>query len=47
MLLQIQGYHLPGRVWQTRDGRYDNVHGGIQDGKEPRELVHGDAEHLG
>ncbi len=47
MLLQIQGYHLPGRVWQTRDGRYDNVHVGIQDGKEPRELVHGDAEHLG
>ena len=44
MLLQIQGYHLPGRVWQTRNGHYDNVHVGIQDGKESRELVRGDAE---
>ena len=44
MLLQIQGYHLPGRVWQTRNGHYENVHVGIQDGNEPRELVRGDAE---
>ena len=44
MLLQIRGYHLPGRVWQSRDEHYDNVHVGIQDGKEPRELVRGDAE---
>jgi hypothetical protein len=44
MLLQIRGHRLPGRVWQSRDGRYDNVHVGIQVGKEPRELVRADAE---
>lgn len=44
MLLQIQGHHLPGRVWQTRDEHHDNIHVGIQVGKEPRELVRGDAE---
>jgi hypothetical protein len=43
MLLQIRGYHLPGRVWQTRDEHYGNIHVGIQVGKEPRELVPGDA----
>ena len=44
MLLQIRGYHLPGRVWQSADEYYDNVHVGIQVGKEPRELVRADAE---
>ena len=44
MLLQIQGHHLPGPVWQSRDGRYDNIHVSIQVGKEPRELVRGNAE---
>jgi hypothetical protein len=44
MLLQIRGYHLPGRVWRSHDEYYDNVHVGIQVGKEPRELVRGDAE---
>ena len=44
MLLQIRGYHLPGRVWQSGDEHYDNVHVGIQVGKEPRELVRADAE---
>ena len=44
MLLQIQGHHLPGRVWQSRDEYYDNVHVGIQVGKEPRDLVRADAE---
>jgi hypothetical protein len=44
MLLQIRGYHLPGRVWQSDDAYYDNVHVGIQVGKEPRELVRADAE---
>jgi hypothetical protein len=44
MLLQIRGYHLPGRVWQSGDEYYDNVHVGIQFGKEARELVRGDAE---
>ena len=44
MLVQIRGHHLPGRVWQSRDERYDNVHIGIQVGKEPHDLVSGDAE---
>jgi hypothetical protein len=44
MLLQIRGHHLPGRVWQAGDEYYDNVHVGIQVGKEPRELVRGDVE---
>jgi hypothetical protein len=44
MLLQIRGYHLPGRVWQSGDEYYDNVHVGIQVGKEPRELVRADSE---
>ena len=44
MLLQIEGYHLPGRTWRSSDHYYDNVHVGIQVGKEPRELVRGDAE---
>jgi Family of unknown function (DUF5990) len=44
MLLQIEGHHLPGITWQSSDHRYDNIHVGIQVGKEPRELVRGDAE---
>jgi hypothetical protein len=44
MLLQIQGHHLPGRVWRSRDEYFDNIHVGIQVGKEPRELVRADAE---
>jgi hypothetical protein len=44
MLLQIRGHHLPGRLWQSRDEYYDNIHVGIQVGREPRELVRGDAE---
>jgi hypothetical protein len=44
MLLQIQGHHLPGRVWRTRDEYYDNIHVGIQVGREPRDLVRADAE---
>jgi hypothetical protein len=44
MLLQIQGHHLPGRVWRSRDEYYDNVHVGIQVGREPRDLVRADAE---
>jgi Family of unknown function (DUF5990) len=44
MLLHIRGHHLPGRVWQGGDDQYDNVHVGIQLGKEPHELVPGDAE---
>ena len=44
MLLQIRGHHLPGRAWQSSRECYDNVHVGIQVGREPRELVRGDAE---
>lgn len=44
MLLQIRGHHLPGRTWRSPDDHYDNVHVGIQVGKEPRELVRGDAD---
>ena len=43
MLLQIEGYHLPGRAWHCPDGHRDNVHVGIQVGREPRELVRADA----
>jgi len=38
MLLQIRGHHLPGRTWRAHDEQYDNVHVGIQVGKELREL---------
>ncbi|WP_146221061.1 DUF5990 family protein [Mycolicibacterium moriokaense] len=44
MLLQIRGHHLPGRAWRSPDEQFDNVHVGIQVGKEPRELVRGDAD---
>src|SRR5258705_2878156 len=44
MLLQIRGHHLPGGAWRSPDAQYDNVHVGIQVGKEPRELVRGDAD---
>jgi len=44
MLLQIRGHHLPGGSWRSPDAQYDNVHVGIQVGKEPRELVRGDAD---
>ena len=43
MLLQIQGHHLPGRVWQAGDEHHPNVHVGVQVGKEPTDLVRGDA----
>jgi hypothetical protein len=39
MLLQIRGCQLPGRTWRSRDEHHDNVHVGIQVGKQPRELV--------
>ena len=43
MLLEIRGHHLPGRSWHDGAERRDNVHVGIQIGREPRELVPGDA----
>jgi len=44
MLLQIQGHHLPGPAWRSDDAHYDNVHFGIQVGKEPREVVRADSQ---
>jgi len=44
MLLQIRGCQLPGRTWRSRDQHHDDVHVGIQVGKQPRELVPADAE---
>ena len=35
---------MPGRLWQSSDEYYDNIHVGIQVGKQPCELVRGDAE---
>jgi len=44
VLLKILGHHLPGRSWDV-DGRpCGNVHVGIQVGREPAELVPGDAD---
>jgi hypothetical protein len=40
MRLTIRGHHLPGR----RTGPYDDVHVGIQVGREPAELVRADVE---
>jgi hypothetical protein len=40
MRLVIRGHHLPGR----RCGSYDEVHVGLQVGREPEGLVPGDAD---
>jgi len=44
MLLEILGHHLPGRSWRSGDCHYDNVHVGIQVGKNPHDLVRADAK---
>ncbi len=44
MLLEILGHHLPGRSWDSGDCQYDNVHVGIQVGKDPYDLVRADAK---
>lgn len=44
MLLEIRGHNLPGRSWHL-DGRpCHNVHVGIQQGRDPIELVPGDTQ---
>lgn len=44
VLLEIRGHHLPGRFWHI-DGRpCDNVHVGVQVGREPHDLVPGDTD---
>jgi hypothetical protein len=42
MLLEIRGHDLPGRHWHVDDAPYDNVHVGVQIGREPRDLVRAD-----
>lgn len=44
MLLEIRGHHLPGRSWHLAGTPCHNVHVGIQLGREPAELVPGDAD---
>lgn len=43
MLLEIRGQHFPGRSWHIDGEPCDNVHVGIQLGREPRDLVPGDS----
>src|SRR4051812_4302606 len=43
MILEIRGHNLPGRTFACAEGPYGNVHCGIQLGREPAELVPGDA----
>lgn len=44
MLLEIRGHNLPGRTWHLDDVPCDNVHVGIQRGKDPVDLVPGDSD---
>lgn len=44
MHLEIRGHNLPGRYWHLDGQPCDNVHVGIQVGREPRELVSGAAD---
>jgi hypothetical protein len=44
MLLEIRGHHLPGRYWANEGQPCDNVHVGIQVGRDPADLVRADAE---
>lgn len=44
MILEIHGRRFPGRSWHCEDGPRDNVHCGIQVGREPCDLVPGDAD---
>ena len=43
MILEIRGHNLPGRTFACAEGPYANVHCGIQLGREPADLVPGDA----
>src|SRR5262249_48955450 len=47
MILEIRGHHLPGRFYASSEASYDNVHCGIQLGREPADLVPGDAASAG
>ncbi|GAA5123184.1 DUF5990 family protein [Haloechinothrix salitolerans] len=43
MLLEIRGQHFPGRSWHIDGEPCDNVHVGVQLGREPSDLVPGDS----
>jgi Family of unknown function (DUF5990) len=42
--LEIHGHHLPGRSWHLDGAACDNVHVGVQVGRETCDLTPGDAE---
>lgn len=44
VLLEIRGHNFPGRRWQLDGEPCDNVHVGIQVGRQPHELVPGDSD---
>jgi hypothetical protein len=44
MQLEIRGHHFPGRSWHLDGKPCHNVHVGIQVGREPHDLVPGDAD---
>ncbi len=44
MLLEIHGYHFPGRSWHLDGEPCHNVHVGVQVRREPHEPVPGDSE---
>lgn len=44
VLLEIHGYHFPGRSWHIDGRACHNVHVGIQVGREPADLVPGDSD---
>ena len=44
MQLEIRGHRFPGRRWHLDGQPCDNVHVGIQVGREPRDLVRGDGD---
>lgn len=44
MLLEIRGHNLPGRSWHLDDRPCHNVHVGIQQGRDPIDLIPGDSD---
>ena len=43
MRITIEGHHLPGRRFAASGATYDNVHVGVQERRDPVDLVPGDA----
>ena len=44
MRLAVRGHHLPGRHWHNEGEPCDNVHVGVQVGRDPVGLVRADAD---